>query len=107
MAPHAAKLKRIELLRKSLRASCNAPATESWTVTGSKFIALLGPRAMERSIDFRELVKAVGAKAYAAFATCTLKSLEENAAPAIVARVVTSEATGTRPLECFEKDAAA
>jgi hypothetical protein len=106
MSPFAQKLARIEQLRKALRAACEAPAGEEWMVTGSKFVALLGVRAMERKIDFAKLVKSIGAGVYARFATCTLKDLEARIAPAIVAAVVSSADTGSRTLKTFERGVA-
>ena len=103
MAPYAQKLARIDALRKALRAACPAKAEETWTITGTRFIAILGPRALERSIDLAKLVKVLGAKVFAGFATCTLKTLEEKVSPAVVASVVTSDATGSRSLKTFER----
>lgn len=106
MAPHAQKLARIESLRKALREACTTPASEPWTVEGVRFIAMLGPRANERAIDLKKLVKAVGAAAFAKFAKCSLKDLEANVAPAVVAAVVSTGATGSRSLKTFERAAA-
>jgi hypothetical protein len=103
MAPHAQKLARIELLRKTLRSACPVEADQEWSVVGSRYTMLMGACANQRSISFGGLVKAIGAKAYAAFATCTLKSLEEHCTPAVIAAVVSSGATGPRTLKTFEK----
>lgn len=106
MAPHAQKLARIEQLRKTLRAECPVANDHPWTVNGQNFVAVLGPRALERSISTVALVRAIGAAAFARFATCTLKSLEASVAPAIAASVITSDHTGSRSLKTFEKGAA-
>lgn len=103
MAPHAQKLARIEALKKTLRAACPVKPEDPWSVDGLRFSALLGPCANQRSISFAGLVKSIGAAAYAKFATCTLKALEENVAPTVVAAVVTQGATGPRSLKTFEK----
>jgi hypothetical protein len=103
MAPFAQKLARIDALRKALRAACTVLDTEQWTVTGTRFIAVLGPRAQQRLVDVSRLVKEIGAVLYAKFATCTLKDLEERVAPDVVAAVVRTEATGSRSLKTFEK----
>jgi hypothetical protein len=103
MAPYAQKLARIECLRKVLRASCGAEPEDEWMVSGERFVAVLGPRAMERKIDIVKLVKAVGAPAFARFASCTLKALEGSVAPAVVAEVTVSGRTGSRPIKTFEK----
>lgn len=103
MAPHAAKLARIDLLRKTLRAACTAPPSEPWSIAGTRFVAILGPRANERVVDFKTLIKIIGVKAFALFGTCTLKTLEENVPASAIAQVVTLVPTGTRPLKCFEK----
>ena len=103
MAPHAQKISRIEALKKALRAACTAPPAEQWTVDGTKFVAVLGPRSDQRLVDIPRLVKAITAAAFAKFATCTLKDLELHVAPATVASVVSSSASGSRPLKTFEK----
>ena len=103
MAPHAQKLARIEQLRKALRAACTLPADQEWNVEGERFNAVLGMRGNEQVISFAGLVKAIGAKAFAIFVKCTLKDLEANCAPAVVASVVSSARTGSRSLKTFEK----
>jgi hypothetical protein len=103
MAPHAQKIARIDALRKALRAGCTTPSTVQWTVAGERFVAVLGACAMQRSIDVPRLVKHIGAKTFAAFATCTLTALEMNVPPNVVAVVVSADNTGTRPLKTFEK----
>lgn len=106
MAPHAQKLARIELLRKTLRAACPVSPDKPWTIEGARFMAIVGAKAPERSINYVALVKQIGAGVFAKFATCTLKDLELKVAPAIVAAVITSANTGSRSLKTFEKGAA-
>jgi hypothetical protein len=103
MAPFAQKLARIEELRKALRVGCTAKPTEPWSVEGAHFVALLGACANQRTVNFPKLVKTIGAAVFSKFATCSLKTLEENVAPATVAAVVTSDATGSRSLKTFER----
>ncbi len=105
MAPHAQKLARIDLLKKQIRAACPVSPDKQWTLTGNRFLVMLNPCAMERSIDILKLVRLVGAKAFATFATCTLKALEAANPPAVIAAVVTTEQTGSRSLKTFEKGA--
>ncbi len=108
LAPYEAKASRAELLRKTIRAHYEAePAAQEFQPAGARFIALVGAKAEKRSIDFRALAKAIGLKAYAAFATCTLAALEANAPCQIAAQVVSSERTGYRPLKIVERGAAA
>jgi hypothetical protein len=107
-APYQPKLDRIKLLKEQLRAAFdNRSAGDSIEVYGEHFIVSLGPRANERSISIAKLVKAVGAKVFAKFAKCTLKDLEANVGPEVIAAVVTSDLTGTRPLKTFERGKAA
>lgn len=107
MAPHAQKIARIDQLRKALRAACTAKAEDAWTINGKYFVAVLGPRANERVINFPALVKAITAKSFALFAKCSLKDLESNVPPAVMASVVSTEACGSRSLKTFERGAAA
>jgi hypothetical protein len=103
MAPYAQKLSRIDLLRKQLRAACPVAADKEWTVEGARFAVVLGACADQRHIDIKHLVRLISAKSYAIFATCTLKALEENTSPGVVAAVVTSSASGPRSLKTFER----
>jgi hypothetical protein len=106
MAPFAQKLARIELLKRTLRAACPALPGSPWTVTGARFVALLGPCAMQRRINVADLVKYIGSAMFAKFATCTLADLERNVKPEVAAGVVMAGPTGPRPLKTFEKGAA-
>jgi hypothetical protein len=103
-APLRPKLARIDALRKAIRAQFDsAPAASPFEAKGDKFIVLIGPRAMERSINPAKLIKAIGLKLYASIARLTLGDLEANVAPEIVAGVVTSANTGARSLKTLER----
>lgn len=104
MAPFMPKLSRIEAIKKALRAACPVKPDQPWTVTGSRFIAALGPCATERVVDIPKLVKAIGAAVFAKFGRCTLKDLEANVPGEIAVEVVTAKATGSRTLRTFEKE---
>ena len=106
MAPHQQKLARIEQLRKALRAACEVAAAAEWKIEGARVVALLGAKANQSAVDYKKLVKTIGAPAFAKFATCTLGALENNVTPAIAASVVSSDRTGARPLKTFERGAA-
>ena len=106
LLPLKPKFARIEMLRKAIRAHFDAsPAAEAFEASGAKFLVLVGPRATERTINPAKLIKAIGAKVYATFATVTLKALEENVSCDIIAGVVTSAPTGSRTLKTFERRA--
>lgn len=103
LAPIQFKVARLEELRKAIRAHFeNSPAAEPFEAKGEKFVVLVGPRGNQSVIDLRKVIKAVGLKAFAAFATCSLKALEAHA-PGISSSVVTTERTGPRSLKCFER----
>lgn len=106
MAPHAQKLARVDLLRKTLREACTAAPESEWTVTGARFIAVLGMRGNTTLIAFPALVKIVGAKVFATFATCTLKELAARVSPVVAASVTSMARVGPRPLKTFEKGVA-
>ncbi len=103
MAPHAQKLARIDMIRKTLREACPAAPDAEWTVDGERFSTVLGMRANASVISFSGVVKAIGAAAYAKFATCTLKALEEHVAPGVRANVISSERSGPRTIKTFER----
>lgn len=108
LAPLKPKLDRIDALRKAIRTAFdNAAGDLPVTLEGKQFIAALGPRALERSINNGKLVSIIGPLAFSKFATTTLKALEANVDPKIVANVVTRAYTGTRPLNTYEKNRAA
>ncbi len=107
LAPYAARIARVEMLRKAVRnAYATAHAAETFEAAGAHFVALIGARALVRVIDFKALAKALGLAAYAKIATVTLAALEANAPCTVIASVVTSEATGTRSLRIVERGAA-
>ena len=96
------KLVRIETLRGLIRKHYeNEPAAKAFETRGAAFLATLGPRAYERSIDCAKLAKEIGLKAYAAIARPTLKVVEETCAPDVVARVIKQDYVGARPLKTF------
>lgn len=104
LLPFKADQARVEDLRKALRAHFDgSPATAGFQAAGDAFFAVVGPRALERTINPAKLIKAIGVKLYATFATCTLKALDANVEPGIAAGVVSSANTGHRPIKTFEK----
>jgi hypothetical protein len=103
-APLRPKLARLEALRAAVRRRYDdSPAARSFTARGDRFIVEVGPRGNESVIDFPALVKAIGLKAYAAFATCTLKAMRAHVAHDVARDVVRVEAVGYRPLKVTEK----
>jgi hypothetical protein len=105
VAPFESKLPRIKALKALLQAACPAgtPSSAEWIVEGARFGVRLGPQANERSIDFKGLVKKIGAAAFARFASCTLTALEAHVPPEMAEAVVSSDQTGPRKLSTFEK----
>jgi hypothetical protein len=97
------KLRRAETLRELIRKHYEKqPAAKAFETRGARFIATLGPRAWQSSVDYEAVQKAIGLKAYAEIAKPTLKALEETLAPDVLAKVVTHGFTGARPLKTFE-----
>jgi hypothetical protein len=104
LRPYTPKLKRIDELRKTIRASFDTlPAAQGTEAVGKTYFAVIGPRAIERSIDPAKLVKAIGLKMYARLSTITLKMLTDNVDATIAAGVVSSSQTGARTLNVFER----
>jgi RNA polymerase sigma factor (sigma-70 family) len=103
-APLRAKLARIEFLRASIRARFDsAPAYEAKEAEGARYMVQIGRRGNVSTVNVAQLVKAIGAKAFHAIAGVSLKTLEANVAPNIVADVVSVAATGPRTIKTFEK----
>jgi hypothetical protein len=99
LAPFKAKISRRDAIRKNLReAYSKADALQQFELKGEKFVAIIGPRGNERIINFKELAKKIGIKAYAAFATCTLKALGEHVPEDVASQVVSYEYSGPRDI---------
>lgn len=109
IAPFALKKPRMEALEEQLRKACTASADAEWTVKGTRFDVILGKRAEWRIVGINKLIKAIGQKAFNAFATVSLKDLEAH--PAIsadtLATIVHKERVGPRTLKTVEKGTAA
>lgn len=102
LAPLAGKMKRAELLRRAIREQ--APETAS-QIDGERFVAMLGEHGMRTLVNYAELVKRIGATAYAKFATATISDLEKNVAAGHLAFVLSQEQTGPRSLKVVERGA--
>lgn len=104
LAPFKLQIARAEQLRRIVRSAFeDSPAEEEIKATGSRFVAVLGPRGNETRIDFPELIAAIKPERFALFATCTLKSLRDNAPAELVARVTSVGNTGPRSLAVHAK----
>lgn len=96
------KLRRVETLRELIRKHYEEePAAQGFETRGERFFATLGPRAWQSTVDYDAVRRAMGLKAYAELARPTLKALEETLAPDVLARVVTWDYQGARPLKTF------
>jgi hypothetical protein len=103
IAPYKQKALRVEALRKAIRAHFDTHAALlSFEAPGTLYTALLGPRASETWINPALLIKAIGAKAYSAIATVTLKVLERSVTADIAAGVTSKKASGSRTLITVE-----
>lgn len=111
LLPWKAKLKRAEALRSLLRERFEGePAEKACEARGALFIASLGPKATERTVDVAKLAKAIGLKALIPLAKVTLNALTRLTDPPHVAAgnaSISSAPTGARPLQLFERPKAA
>lgn len=99
LLPFKAKIKRAEGLRAAIRGAFkDSPAGESFRVDGAKWSALLGPKGSESVIDSSTLLELVGAPAFVAIASVSLKAIQENCAPEVLGAVVTTQMSGSRSL---------
>lgn len=107
MAPFEMKLPRIKALKELLQEACPVAGDKEWIVEGARFGVKLGPRADFRIVSVMKLIKAIGQKAFNAFATVSLKELESHPAISadILATVIHKERVGPRKLSTFEKGA--
>lgn len=103
LAPVRVKLRRVETLRELIRRHFEKkPAAKSFEARGVKYFATVGAQAWQSEIDYAAVQKALGLAGYAKIAKPTLKILEETLAPDVLARVVTYDYRGARPLKTFE-----
>jgi hypothetical protein len=108
LAPLKTKIQRVEMLRKQIRTAAETgSATAEIQVSGSRYIAILGPRGNQTIINLPELVKRIKAAAFAKFATTTLSALQQHVDAETVEAVTATEATGPRSLKILEKGTAA
>jgi hypothetical protein len=102
LVPIRTKLRRVETLRELIRKHYEAePAASGFETRGARYLATLGPCAWQSTVDYDAVRRAMGLKAYADLARPTLKALEETLAPDVLARVVTWDYKGARPLKTF------
>ena len=101
LAPFAAKIARIETLRKALRACyADAPADQEFTAEGAEFAYLVGEKALERHITSMAAVyKAVGRAQFLARCGFALKHIDELG----LGHLVEKARTGSRSLKLTEK----
>lgn len=104
LAPLAGKIARIECLRRNIRAQVpdSVAAHASYELAGERFVACIGPKGFQTSINAFALVKRIGVAAYAKIATVTLRALEQHY-PGDVAYVTGKERTGPRSLTVMER----
>lgn len=111
LAPLKPKLARAEALRSALRVRFEGePAANACEARGARFIAALGPKAIERTVDVAELAKRIGWKAVVPLAKVALNALARLTDPPLVnaaQAAIVSAATGPRPLKIFELGKAA
>lgn len=105
ITPFALKKPRMEALEKQLREACPAAPDAGWTAHGVAFDVILGKCADWRIVNNTKLIKAIGQKAFNAFATVSLKELEAHPAVSAdtLAAVVHKERVGPRTLKTVEK----
>jgi len=97
------KLRRVETLRALIRERfADRAAAEGIETRGARYLVTLGPRAYESAVDYEAVQKHMGLRDYAAIARPTLKALEEILPPDVLARVVTHDYRGARPVKTFE-----
>jgi hypothetical protein len=101
LEPHRRLIAREDELRKIIRGHYEgAPAGEPYEVLGEKYTVLLGAKAQVKTVNIAKLVKAIGTKAFIAFASVTIANVEKHA-PGL--DCVTSERTGSRSVKVFRR----
>lgn len=102
LAPFRSLIAREIALRSALRSAyATKEASQTFEARGSRFVALIGAKGNERSINYPKLWRLGGVALMKRIATVTLKALEEHA-PAIALDVVSFAATGPRSLRLMQ-----
>lgn len=100
LAPHRLAIAREETLRKLIRTWYdNKAEAEPFEARGTRYVVLLGVKALQATVDMTKLARIIGLKKLLEFASVTLAGLEKHA-PGL--DVVTKAHTGTRSLKVFE-----
>jgi len=108
LAPLKPRIARAEALRSALRARFEgSPADAACEARGRRFIAALGPKATERTVDVAALGKSIGLKALCTLAKVTLKAATAYGEAFGHGVKIDSAPTGARPLKLFELGKAA
>jgi hypothetical protein len=104
MAPLKPAIARAEKLRKLLRDAHEVkPAWTAYFIKGEKFTVELGPRGSQDRVNVVKLAKLITPQALWGLVSCTLKNLwESDVNPAVIAQVIDTSATGTRPITITE-----
>ena len=97
------KLRRVEVLHELIRKEFAKKSCKvGFEARGDRYLATLGACAYRSTVDYPAVQKHMGLKAYAAIARPTLKDLEDQLPPEVLARVVKYDYTGARPIKTFE-----
>jgi hypothetical protein len=97
--PYKAKLARIEVLRKALRAPfSDQDPMKSFTVDGTRWRVVLGPAGNQSYVDSSALLKLIGSAKFAEVAKVSLEALASVPGD-IVAAVTRSAQTGARKID--------
>jgi hypothetical protein len=97
------KLRRVEVLHDLIRKQFEKKSAKgAFEARGERYLATLGACAYRSTVDYPAVQKHMGLARYAAIARPTLKDLEETLPPEVLARVVTYDYIGARPVKTFE-----
>lgn len=103
IAPHKAKIKRLEEIGKALRAHfvvADLDPEESAEIAGDRYAVTVGPRGYETKIlSIEKVFSKLGKSKFLAACSLTLKALESALSPADVLTLTERTRTGYRPLD--------
>jgi hypothetical protein len=109
LAPHRANLRRFDEVARLLRLAANEkPADDLVTIAGERYTVFLSHAGMRTVIaPAAKLYDALGKEVFLRVATTTLKALEENVDPLLIAELTHQEQTGSRNITAIAKAKAA
>lgn len=106
LSPFKSKITSLEAHRKALRALHDqCPPGDTITAAGARYVAILGPCSLQKTVDIPRLVSVIGAKRFQEIASVTIRRVEHALPANNLIEVIDLFPTGPRSLTVSRKAA--